>query len=98
MPENTIFTVIEIAIRQDASGIFHVDSKDVAGLHLSGASLPKLCAQIEPAIKLLYRLNKGIEDISLRPVSEAAHFPADPVPAFITGTACPSRYVAYAHA
>ena len=95
MPENTVFTVIEIALRQDSSGLYHVDSKDVAGLHLSGNDLESLCQQIEPAIKLLYKLNQN-SDVTLRPVSEPAHLAKKIPAAYLPGTKCPSRLVAYA--
>ena len=74
MTANTPIAVIELNI-ENRGGYVYVSSEDVPGLHLWGDDIQKVCQKIIPAIKLLFRLNRGL-DIEVMPASSPNEFPA----------------------
>lgn len=74
MTANTPFAVIELII-ENRAGYIYVSSKDVPGLHLWGDDAQKVCKKIIPAIKMLFRLNRGL-DVEVVPAASPNVFPA----------------------
>ena len=61
MPTNVSTAVVRIEFERLGSGYVFASSPDVAGLYLVGDSEEKLSTKIIPAIKQLYKLNRGLE-------------------------------------
>lgn len=74
MTSNTALAVIELRI-ENRSGYIYVSSEDVPGLHLWGDDAKKVCQKIIPAIKLLFRLNRGL-DVEVVPAASPNEFPS----------------------
>ncbi len=70
-------TVIKLEMEQ-REGLFYVSSADVPGLHLAGYDMRKVLADVVPAIKYLFKMNRGL-DVEVRPASPVERFP-DPGP------------------
>jgi len=66
-------TLIQIKIQQE-NGFYYITSDDVPGLHLWGDNIEVLFSDIIPAIKALYKHNKGIE-VELFPAEDPDVFP-----------------------
>jgi predicted RNase H-like HicB family nuclease len=90
MPENTTIAVIELTVEQRA-GYTYVSSKDVPGLHLWGDDEEKVFRNIAPAIKILFKRNRGL-DVEVVPASDPKEFPR-PVP--VRHDHVTDRYVMY---
>lgn len=73
MSNNQPLTVIELVI-ENRAGYIYISSVDVPGLHIWGDDPKKLCKKIVPAIKLLFKLNRGL-DVEVLPASKPEEFP-----------------------
>jgi hypothetical protein len=76
MTRDTSFAVIELHYVQ-RSGYLYVTSPDVPGLHLCGSDFRAVCDDVIPAVKTLFKLNRGIE-VDVVPETEIDVFPRAP--------------------
>jgi hypothetical protein len=73
MTKQTAFATIKLNVAH-LGGMTYISSDDVPGLHLAGSDVSELCKQIEPAIKMLFKLNRGL-DVAVQPASSTQTFP-----------------------
>ena len=74
MPKATAYMVIEVQFKTQ-DGYLHVTSEQVPGLYLCGPDPQDVIDDIIPAIKALFKLNRGW-DVEVVPETEASQFPS----------------------
>ena len=82
MTSNTTITVVQV-ILSHKDGYYFATSEDVPGLHLCSQDRAKLESYIIPAIKLLFKDNRGL-DVEVLRYSDPKSFP-EPASPSITG-------------
>ena len=74
MPKAMAYMVIEVQF-EARDGYLHATSEQVPGLYLCGQDPHAVVEDIIPAIKSLFKLNRGW-DVEVVPETEASRFPA----------------------
>ena len=75
MRKEMAVAVIEVRFERRPDDSIYISSPNVPGFHLWGHDLGDLCDDVIPALKGLFKLNKGL-DVDLVPVSDIADFPS----------------------
>lgn len=91
MPNGTPLAVIMLTIER-AGGLITITSKDVPGLHISSYDVKSACSNVIPAIKILFKKNRGL-DVEVVPAADPITFPASGEVCFNEHLA--ERYVMY---
>lgn len=96
MPSTAAYAVIEVHF-EFRYGRLHVRSEDVPGLYLCGPDTEKVMDDIIPAIKALFKLNRGW-DVEVVPETEISEFPEARSRLGIPIAQKRGRLIAYHHA
>jgi hypothetical protein len=70
---NASVTIVEVEIQRKDGYVF-ANSKDVPGLHLCSQDPQVVAQSIIPAIKMLFKLNRGL-DVEVVPAADIDAFP-----------------------